>query len=54
MNTPNSKSKSQQLTNADEALWREVKAAAAVEGTTLTKWVEKVAREKLDGQKPVQ
>lgn len=41
-------SKSQQLRNADEALWRQIKAAAALEGNTLTEWVEKVAREKLD------
>ncbi|GAI79686.1 unnamed protein product, partial [marine sediment metagenome] len=41
-------SKSQQLRNADEALWRQIKAAAALEGNTLTEWVEKVAREKLN------
>jgi len=46
MDTKNSKS--QQLRNADEALWRQVKAAAALEGNTLTKWVEKVVREKLN------
>ncbi len=46
MTTENSKT--QQLKNADKALWRQVKAAAALEGTTLTKWVEKVAREKLN------
>jgi hypothetical protein len=40
--------RTQQLKNSDEALWRQVKAAAALEGTTLTKWVEKVAREKLN------
>jgi len=39
--------KTQQLKNSDEALWRQVKAAAALEGITLTKWVEKVVRNKL-------
>ena len=47
MNTAE-KGKTQQLKNSDEALWRQVKAAAALEGITLTKWVEKVAREKLE------
>jgi len=55
MNTDNVKaqgnSKTQQLKKPDEALWRRVKAAAALDGITLTEWVEKVAREKLD-QKP--
>ncbi|MBA7563450.1 hypothetical protein ES708_05108 [subsurface metagenome] len=46
MTTENSKT--QQLKNSDEALWRQIKAAAALEGCTLTKWVEKVAREKLN------
>ena len=46
MTTQNSRT--QQLKNSDEALWRQIKAAAALEGTTLTKWVEKVAQEKLN------
>ncbi|MBA7538149.1 hypothetical protein ES705_30423 [subsurface metagenome] len=46
MTTENSKT--QQLKNSDEALWRQIKAAAALEGITLTKWVEKVAKEKLN------
>ena len=49
MNTE--KGKTQQLKNSDEALWRQFKAAAALEGCTITKWMEKVAREKL-GSKP--
>lgn len=49
MTTENAKT--QQLRNADEALWRQIKAAAALDGETLTEWVEKVVREKLD-QKP--
>lgn len=43
--------KAQQIKRADEALWRQIKAAAALEGITITEWVEKVAKEKL-GQKP--
>lgn len=46
MTTKNTKS--QQLRNADEELWRQIKAAAALEGETLTEWVEKLARENLD------
>jgi len=40
--------KNQQLRNADETLWRQIKAAAALDGKTLTEWVEQVAREKLN------
>jgi len=46
MNIENSKT--QQLKNVDGALWRRIKAAAALDGKTLTKWVEQVAREKLN------
>ncbi len=49
--TTEEKKKTQQLKNSDEALWRQFKAAAALEGITLTKWIEKVAKEKL-GLKP--
>ncbi len=45
MNTKNTKT--QQLRGADEAFWRQVKAAAALEGTTVTEWVEKVIGKKL-------
>jgi len=46
MNTANGKT--QQLRNADEALWRQIKAAAVLEGQTLTEWIEKAASEFLD------
>jgi len=49
MTTKNTENgKTQQLRNADEALWRRIKAAAVLEGETLTKWTEKAARERLD------
>lgn len=46
MNIENTRT--QQLKGADIPLWRQIKAAAAIDGLTLTQWVEKVAREKLD------
>ena len=35
------------LRNVNEQLWREVKARAALEGMSMTNWVEKVLAEKL-------
>ena len=43
--------KTQQLKNSDKALWRQIKAAAALAGVTMTEWIETIAKEKLD-QKP--
>ncbi len=37
----------QQLMNADEQLWREVKAAAALKGQTMTAWTEEIVRKAL-------
>lgn len=45
MNT--GKVKRQQLSNPDEALWRQAKSAAALEGITLTAWVEKAISKEL-------
>lgn len=35
------------LRNINEQLWREVKAQAALEGMSMTRWVEKVLAEEL-------
>ncbi len=35
------------LRNINEQLWREVKAQAALEGMSMTNWVEKVLAKKL-------
>ena len=35
------------LRNTSEQLWREVKSQAALEGMSMTNWVEKVLAEKL-------
>ena len=35
------------LRNVSEQLWREVKAQAALDGMSMTNWVEKVLAEKL-------
>lgn len=35
------------LRNVNEQLWREVKSQAALEGISMTNWVEKVLAEKL-------
>ncbi len=35
------------LRNINEQLWREVKSKAALEGMSMTRWVEKVLAEKL-------
>lgn len=41
-----------QLRNADAALWRRVKAAAALEGLSMTEWTENVIRKQIgDGKK---
>ena len=49
MNTKTEKeTRTQQLKKSDVELWRQVKAAAALEGCTMTEWVEKVLSEKLD------
>ena len=37
----------QNLRNPDEKLWREVKAAAAMDGKTMTQWVEEACRKQL-------
>jgi len=47
MNTKKEVPKTQQLKHPDEQLWREVKAAAALTGKTITKWVEAVLRKEL-------
>jgi len=36
--------KAQQLRHHDELLWRKVKAAAVMEGKTMTEWVEEAIR----------
>jgi hypothetical protein len=38
---------SQQLRNPDEKLWRQVRAAAIMEGKTMTRWVEEACRKQL-------
>jgi len=49
MTTKNTENgKTQQLRKADEELWRGFKAAAALEGLTITEWIEKAASEFLD------
>ncbi len=35
------------LRNTSEQLWREIKSQAALEGMSMTRWVEKVLAEKL-------
>jgi len=35
------------LRNVNERLWREVKSQAALEGMSMTRWVEKVLAEKM-------
>ena len=35
------------LRNVNEQLWREVKSQAALDGVSMTSWVEKVLAEKL-------
>ena len=48
MNTNSEKAKlPQQLRNPDVLLWRQVKAAAATEGKTITLWVEEACRKQL-------
>lgn len=48
MNTNTEKAKlPQQLRNPDVLLWREVKATAAMEGKTMTQWVEEACRTQL-------
>ena len=37
----------QQLRNPNEKLWREVKAAAVMEGKNMTQWVEEACRKQL-------
>jgi len=43
----NTSKTTQQLRNPDEKLWREVRAAAVMEGITMTQWVEEVCRKQL-------
>jgi len=40
----NTDSKVKMLRNQDETLWRQVKAQAALDGVTLTQWVEEAIR----------
>ena len=47
MNTKQKGPKTQQLKHPDEQLWREVKATAAMEGKTMTQWVEEACRTQL-------
>ncbi len=44
---PQEKDRTQQLRNSDEQLWRQVKAAAVMEGTSMTDWVEEAIRMRL-------
>lgn len=44
----NTDSKVKMLRNPDETLWRQVKAQAALDGVTLTQWVEDAIRSRLD------
>ncbi len=46
-----SKLRTVQLRSADDPLWRRVKAAAALEGLSMTEWTENVIRKHLDGGK---
>jgi len=42
-----SENRSKVLRNPDEILWRQVKAQAALEGVTLTQWVEEAIKIRL-------
>ena len=46
-NKINTDSKVKMLRNPDETLWRQVKAQAALDGVTLTQWVEEAIRIRL-------
>ena len=48
MTTEKAKEKVQLLRHSDGALWRQVKAAAVLEGCTMTEWVEKLLKDKLN------
>lgn len=50
MNTNNTKWV-QQLKNADPQLWRQVKAQAALDGKSMTQWVEEVVKGELERRK---
>jgi len=43
--------KTQQLKHPDEQLWRQVKAAAAMAGKTMTEWVEEALKKQLAATK---
>ena len=43
----NTDNKVKMLRNTDEPLWRQVKAQAALDGVTLTQWVEEAIRIRL-------
>lgn len=43
----NTDSKVKMLRNPDETLWRQVKAQAALDGVTLTQWVEEAIKMRL-------
>ena len=43
----NTDAKVKMLRNPDETLWRQVKAQAALDGVTLTQWVEEAVKIRL-------
>lgn len=46
-NKTNADAKVKMLRNPDETLWRQVKAQAALDGVTLTQWVEEAIKIRL-------